>query len=299
MNLYQVTFMARSGHTAICNWLSKQTRSMPNMDRGAIGPDGRIKAKDWQKHENAIIQNWPSGWNWNLARVTEPGVTLHNVVIVRSFENWIASALFQNGGGAPLQSAHYWRDFGLSLLFSDDSFIHIVFDCWFSSKEYRRKITQRLGLPFTDDGMTRVFERSSFDSLEVYRYRAHEMDVLNRWKSIEDKPIAAVFKDMHVDLRTVIAPFFNPDTTDEQIAEIRRDAKANRQDLLRQRGPGIAMTLPPQTSMSQEKAQWVYDLHVAERQLDRIRGDPKAAPDKVAALERRVEELRAKIASAT
>jgi hypothetical protein len=73
--------------------------------------------------------------------------------------------------------------------FLDESLYYpILFDAWFSNKEYRIKICEDLGLHFTDIGKQSVSGfggGSSFD-LKEFDGKAEKMDVLNRYKLYKD-----------------------------------------------------------------------------------------------------------------
>ena len=66
--------------------------------------------------------------------------------------------------------------------------VGIFFDAWFSSEDYRRSTSEKLGITFTDNGFSRVSKhggRSSFDRTE-FNGENRKMDVLNRKDHLED-----------------------------------------------------------------------------------------------------------------
>ena len=70
--------------------------------------------------------------------------------------------------------------------------IFLLYDRWFESQEYRQGISERLGLKFNDRRINTVMRigvsrqyGSSFDGMQ-YQKSGQKMDVLNRWKQVED-----------------------------------------------------------------------------------------------------------------
>jgi len=64
----------------------------------------------------------------------------------------------------------------------------IIYDKWFQDINYRKQISSQLGLEFSDEGLQIVFGAgggSSFNGIE-YDGKAQEMDVLNRYKQVDN-----------------------------------------------------------------------------------------------------------------
>ena len=63
-----------------------------------------------------------------------------------------------------------------------------LFDKWFSNEEYRKELSLALGCSFTDAGLNRIHGSigSSFDG-KRFDGKAQEMNVLGRWKQLENK----------------------------------------------------------------------------------------------------------------
>lgn len=293
MRLYETFFIPRSGHTAVCQWMINQPEGRACSVRREAFVNGKMVAEkmpaDWKAKQHAIMMCWYD--SLKIVDIQEPGITVQPVVIIRSFENWLASVMRDPGGQEILPGAYFWEDLALAMLFKDDVYTSIVFDLWFQSKEYRAKVATRLGMPFSDNGLNRMFERSSFQSLVEYRFKGQELDVLNRWKVVKDEPVYAVFKDMHAELRSLIEPFFNINTTEEQLAEIRKEAKANHRHLLENRVMVNKSLVPKQTVMDQKKAQAVYDLFCVQRKLD-LMGNAGGDQGAREGLMRKIEELK-------
>lgn len=67
----------------------------------------------------------------------------------------------------------------------------VRYDQWVGSADYRRGITDRLGVPFTDAGIDQVPScagGSSFDG-DAYDGMARRMDVHDRWREHLDDPV--------------------------------------------------------------------------------------------------------------
>jgi len=106
------------------------------------------------------------------------------VLVIRSFHNWVASCVRKKD--TEEKDIDIYIDHCKHAL--DETVPHILYDRWFTSKEYRKEITDSLGLHFTDAALNQASPfggGSSFDAL-VYLKNASEMDVLNRYKQMED-----------------------------------------------------------------------------------------------------------------
>jgi hypothetical protein len=86
-------------------------------------------------------------------------------------------------------------------------FIDINFNKWFADKEYRKKLADRLNIPFTDEGLNEIIWPgvSTFDGSD-YDGKAQEMKVLERWKQVEDDIIK---EEMDDELRQYAKDYFN------------------------------------------------------------------------------------------
>ena len=64
----------------------------------------------------------------------------------------------------------------------------IIYDKWFQDINYRKQISEKLGLEFSDEGLQTVVSiggGSSFDGIK-YNGNAQEMDVLSRYKQVDN-----------------------------------------------------------------------------------------------------------------
>lgn len=101
-------------------------------------------------------------------------------IILRDPRNWIASCLQVNA--KPL--THLYKNY-----FKDDRY-KILYDLWFNSKKYRKKICSDLKLKFSDKGLNEVYlhGKSSFDKKE-FDGKAQKMKVLERYKEFENNDL--------------------------------------------------------------------------------------------------------------
>ena len=121
---------------------------------------------------------------------TDPTV----VVVLRDWRNYVASQI-KHREQDEYKGLPVWNRVKTDIFkeyadyFLDESpYYPILFDAWFSNKEYRIKICEDLGLHFTDIGKQSVSGfggGSSFD-LQEFDGKAEKMDVLNRYKLYKD-----------------------------------------------------------------------------------------------------------------
>jgi len=71
---------------------------------------------------------------------------------------------------------------------ADKDINFIIYDKWFKDINYRKQISEKLGLEFSDEGLqtvVRIGGGSSFDGIK-YNGNAQEMDVLSRYKQVDN-----------------------------------------------------------------------------------------------------------------
>lgn len=93
----------------------------------------------------------------------------------------------------------YAKEFlGDSSVIATENKVPISYNRWFTDREYRRRLAERLGLEFTDDGASQVLPiggGSSFDRIEK-NAEASKMKVLERWRHFQDDPVfTSIFKN--------------------------------------------------------------------------------------------------------
>jgi len=122
-----------------------------------------------------------------------------NLLVLRSPHNYLAS-LFASGlrhRDKHIENFQYfWKQYADETLsktnYLGDSKLIILFDKWFQSEDYRKRIAFLLGAEYTDrtskgiEGVIRV--GSSFDGRD-YHGKAQKMKVLDRWKNFKDNDL--------------------------------------------------------------------------------------------------------------
>lgn len=110
----------------------------------------------------------------------------HNVIVLRDPYNWLASRL---KGNFPVNDCvlEAWKSQAREALGRSqqlDNPLLVNYNRWFSDDEYRHSLSRQLHLTPTDatfDYMPDFGGGSSFEGF-AYQNRAHEMNVLERWK---------------------------------------------------------------------------------------------------------------------
>jgi hypothetical protein len=125
---------------------------------------------------------------------------IHNVIILRDPFNWLASRM---KGGFPIDAdviaawVSQCRE-ALGETSKLEAPLVVNYDRWFSNEDYRRDLSRQLGYVGSDPGIGETANfggGSSFSGLE-FGVRADQMDVLNRWKVLQDDPdYRAFFRD--------------------------------------------------------------------------------------------------------
>ena len=115
------------------------------------------------------------------------------VLVIRSFHNWAASCVrYDNVNPGLPHPFDLEKDISIYIDHCrhalDGTVPHILYDEWFASKQYRKEIADLLDLHFTDVALNQTSPwgaGSSFDGF-TYLKNASEMNVLNRYKQMED-----------------------------------------------------------------------------------------------------------------
>lgn len=130
------------------------------------------------------------------------------IIILRDLLNWAASLMIHRGGKNRLSEfiddpdayaiwgkgynhckrrVSTWKHLAENFLNADNIF-PISFNHWFLSESYRKEICIPLNLEYSEatiDMLSRIGGGSSFDGVR-YSKTAQSMDVLNRWKVLEN-----------------------------------------------------------------------------------------------------------------
>ena len=118
------------------------------------------------------------------------------VLVIRSFHNWVASCLkyvrsMEVRGSAWVESFSE-KNIGVYIDHCNHALQgtvpFILYDEWFASKKYRKETAESLGFHFTDAAINQTSPWGSGSSFDGFTYlkNASEMNVLNRYKQMED-----------------------------------------------------------------------------------------------------------------
>lgn len=117
---------------------------------------------------------------------------MHNVLVLRDPFNlfasrWRASRTTGLGLRSLGQTVVLWKSYAREYLGMTNSLprrISINYNQWFIDKEYRKTISEAVGLPFSDAGLQVVPDAGRGSSFDRFSYdgKAQEMAVLDRWR---------------------------------------------------------------------------------------------------------------------
>jgi hypothetical protein len=138
-------------------------------------------------YENLSFLDFPWEHNGRVARRSDL------IVVLRDYVN-MAASIARSARERPAFAYTFWlRDFPLDwaeyarhLRASTGGFCYIKFNDWFSDPEYRKSLSARLGLQFSDRGLNAVSAYgggSSFTGAEM-NGAGQAMNVLNRWEEM-------------------------------------------------------------------------------------------------------------------
>jgi len=223
--LFIVHGLKRSGNHAIISWLqAHEPRALFFNNLIPIAPILKAKAdypppmpfEEWlkKKFPNALsryLQLFGRAMIVSLEDIpllrhpfTSIPVPFNNILIVRDPRNLFASRIrlgwpgdrprevFPNEYGPDMQRVvNLWKDHAREVIGESthlDNKICVYFDTWFSNVDYRRAVSHKSGLKFTDRGLNQISEKgggSSFDKT-AFQNRSQSMDVLNRHEQLTD-----------------------------------------------------------------------------------------------------------------
>lgn len=128
-----------------------------------------------------------------------------NILILRDPYNCYSSRLSKGGLSSRYHPIYGYYAFKKMWLFHAKEFLDITnyfnikdrlkicisYNKWFCDKEYRRKISKKIGFEFTDKGINQVRKfggGSSFNQTDFDK-KAQKMDVLERWRKNKNHPL--------------------------------------------------------------------------------------------------------------
>ncbi len=215
----------RSGHHAVIQWIQGHfAEPLLILNDVAPGTNPLVASRDNPatyadrcgniQRRNGVIYNYEDR-DLNLIFSADflklksfylgPSEHNYNLVIVRDPRNCFASRLewldklesptiphLRHAEGRQILAAR-WKQYAkeyLGLTQIVPNKIPVSYDKWFSSQDYRRQLSAKLGLKFNDrlKDTLATQGKSSFDELK-YLQNAGAMQVLDRWQKYKDHPI--------------------------------------------------------------------------------------------------------------
>jgi hypothetical protein len=193
MDNYVFLGLPRSGSQAILQWVMSQIEDVNYYD-------GKHNSLEELGDGNNLIRFEGLGFSEFRNKDIPNAKT---IAVFRNPWNAIASQT-QWKIGTPLykrrrQAINLWTDYYSEYIKKESDVIFIIYDKWFVDKKYRKEISNKLGLKFSDEKFESVPNAgrgSSFDGIK-YDGRAQEMNVLNRYKQVDNYSMN-IFKESEI-----------------------------------------------------------------------------------------------------
>ncbi len=220
--------LRRSGNHAVIAWLAAQMAGpvawLNDVSPGSLGPRAsRPKPLEVYRARHRAAPGWllygyedvaPTAAfatpRWHEHAVWGGTAEVFDVMILRDPLNLFASRLRWRGGALLRDAADrarvvaLWKAHAREALGDTREGRHtpltVLFDRWFADQAYRRDLSARLGLRFSDRGLQRVSHHgsgSSFDG-QSFHGAAQQMRVLDRWRALVDEPAFRAMVDDEV-----------------------------------------------------------------------------------------------------
>lgn len=246
LNVYIVLAMKRSGHHALINWIIKQHGNIKQINNAALGWEHRQFIGPERDHgrnptdviiniEDFDIGDW-SAYDFPSFPIIRKARKLYPIIFIRDFRNWLASCLkrldsdiFEHTDVARFLDESYYNDRkdwkpGRITLWNRQLTtairsgfpvepldpIPVSYNQWFMHPEYRKSLANMLDIPFSDAGIHDVpayGHGSSFEGVEKDG-KADEMDVLSRWKLMEEDEGFKILIEKYKELTDLSDKFF-------------------------------------------------------------------------------------------
>lgn len=221
MKVIVVAGLVRSGHHSFMNWLSSQIPGLVVHLNNVHVEDGDLYVRQFGlSDDNIIIESIPydvsntmlikskvsgvlinfesrdinemSSWSASqskmLAGLGEIDLFWGPIVFNRDIYNWMASYINSPGHENSEIDFHIdlWKQYIDASL--DGKVNHVSYNRWIKDVEYRKQISHHFGLNFSDRFLGHVSRYGGGSSFDKYDFqgKAQTMDVLNRWKLMEN-----------------------------------------------------------------------------------------------------------------
>ena len=181
MDNYVFLGLPRNGSQAILQWVMSQIEDVQYYD-------GKSSLDELSDGNNLIRFE-----GIGFSEFDEKGVSnAKTFSVLRNPWNVMASQVMWRIG-VPLykrksRAIKLWEEYYNEYIKKEFGVVFIIYDKWFIDIEYRKEISGKLGLEFSDEMLENVPKAgggSSFDGLK-YNDKAQEMNVLNRYKQIDN-----------------------------------------------------------------------------------------------------------------
>lgn len=182
----------RSGNHAIISWITKQVDGTyyfrNNKNKKEPFFQTVLGKKRTTENRKLVVDNFIC--NYENKRIEEcvefEFSEYYDVIVCRDILNMVASQIKTNRVNDIDFMISLWKYY--TSLDEHERRIIVNFNEWHINEQYRRTISKQLKLNFNDEGkniVSSIGGGSSFDGVD-YNGKAHEMDLLNRWKQYHD-----------------------------------------------------------------------------------------------------------------
>ena len=241
MKNYYCFSMKRSGHHAVIHWIMCNSKDFfvhyncCNIKNDVVSPESKygnntivydkdnnitdyhkenISIKEIEKINNHISARMYSFEDYDC-NIVDKEFVKRKIVIIRDVYNMLASSVKQNekkyGGSLFEERMDLWlKNFNHAI--KDDSIVLINYNNWFSKKNYRDLIGNKLGFKNEDVGISYVPRFGDGSSFDKRSKEGVTLDVLNRYSFLKKKHILRIKKyEKFEELKKINKQFFNLD----------------------------------------------------------------------------------------
>lgn len=151
--------------------------------------------------ENRDIQKMTTMLDNDHDQLVGSSAEIFSFIIIRDPFNLFASIYKKWGQEYLIRFIPIWKQYAQMLINPESDFDSILYNQWLTDQNYRRKITEKLQIPFDDSGKDTIANfggGSSFDGLSN-QIQAKDLKVLSRWQIFQDDPdFRSFFQDSEI-----------------------------------------------------------------------------------------------------
>jgi len=221
-NIYIVWSLKRSGAHGFEEWLFphfsnygfvNNTNIRQPLSRGASAADKDNIIFGFEDIKLDVIPGFNNGTDGIIKQNISDFDTITNILFIRDPYNLFASRLRKNQDDKRMfmdeSTVRLWKGYAKEAI-GETSYLSnkvvVNFGRWYTIREYRNQISEKLGLEFTDEGIKKVGIRgSSFDGKKIKNSR--NLGVLERWTEfigneeyndlINDEELASLYRQVN------------------------------------------------------------------------------------------------------